>query len=124
MPQRLAEILRFLVAGVVNTAFGYGLYAGLLWLGLDRYGAQAIGYVLGTGFNYLTYSRGVFRDAGPAKLRFALSYAGNYLINLGGLRLASQFIANPYVAGAVTTLGVVLLNYLVLRRLVFRVGQK
>jgi putative flippase GtrA len=124
MPPRLAEILRFLVAGVVNTAFGYGLYAGLLWLGLDRYGAQAIGYVLGTGFNYLTYSRAVFRDAGPAKLRFALSYAGNYLINLAGLRLASQFIANPYVAGAVTTLGVVLLNYLVLRRLVFRVGQK
>jgi putative flippase GtrA len=122
MPPRWAEILRFLVAGVLNTAFGYGLYAGLLWLGLDRYAAQAIGYVLGTGFNYLTYSRGVFRDAGPAKLRFALSYAGNYLINLAGLRLASQFIADPYLAGAATTFAVVVLNYLVLRRLVFRAG--
>jgi putative flippase GtrA len=120
MPPRWSEILRFLVAGVLNTAFGYGLYAGLLWLGLDRYAAQAIGYVLGTGFNYLTYSRGVFRDAGPAKLRFALSYAGNYLISLAGLRLASQFIADPYWAGAATTFAVVVLNYLVLRRLVFR----
>jgi putative flippase GtrA len=117
---RLAEILRYLVAGVLNTAFGYGLYAGLLWLGLDRYGAQAIGYGLGTGFNYITYSRGVFRDAGPAKLRFALSYAGNYLVNLAGLAIVSHFIANPYLAGAVTTMGVVALNYLVLKKLVFR----
>ncbi|WP_206237833.1 GtrA family protein [Novosphingobium terrae] len=117
---RLVEIARYLVAGVVNTAFGYGLYAGLLWLGLDRYVAQAIGYVLGTGFNYLTYSRHVFTDAGPAKARFVASYAVNYLINLAGLKLVSHVIPNPYAAGAVTTLGVVALNYLVLRRLVFR----
>lgn len=117
---QLHEILRYLVAGVINTAFGFGLYAGLIWLGLDRYVAQAIGYVLGTAFNYLTYSRGVFRQAGPAKIRFALSYAGNYLVNLGGLALASHFIPNPYVAGLITTLGVVVLNYLVLKRLVFK----
>lgn len=117
---RASEIFRFLVAGVLNTAFGYGLYAGLIWLGLDRYMAQAIGYVLGTGFNYFTYSRGVFTNAGPAKLRFALSYAGNYLINLAGLRIVSHFIADPYLAGAVTTFAVVLLNYAVLKRLVFR----
>lgn len=117
---RAAEILRFLIAGALNTAFGYGLYAGLIWLGLDRYLAQAIGYVLGTGFNYITYSRGVFTGAGPAKMRFALSYAGNYLINLAGLKLASHFIADPYLAGAVTTFAVVVLNYAVLKRLVFR----
>lgn len=117
---RLLEIARYLVAGLVNTAFGYGLYAGLIWLGLDRYVAQAIGYVLGTGFNYLTYSRHVFTDAGPAKARFVASYAVNYLINLAGLKAASHVIPNPYAAGAVTTLGVVALNYLVLRRLVFR----
>lgn len=118
--ERGLEIFRFLVAGVLNTAFGYGLYAGLIWLGLDRYVAQAIGYVLGTGFNYVTYSRGVFTGAGPAKLRFALSYAGNYLINLAGLKLASHFIPDPYLAGAVTTFAVVVLNYAVLKRLVFR----
>lgn len=117
---RAVEIVRFLVAGVINTAFGYGLYAALIWLGLDRYTAQAIGYVLGTGFNYFTYSRGVFTGAGPAKMRFALSYAGNYLINLAGLKLASHFIADPYLAGAVTTFAVVVLNYAVLKRLVFR----
>lgn len=121
---RQREIVRYLVAGLANTAFGYGLYAGLIWLGLDRYVAQGVGYMLGTGFNYVTYSRHVFTDAAPAKGRFMLSYAANYLINLAGLRLASHVIANPYLAGAVTTLGVVALNYVVLRRLVFRVGAR
>ena len=117
---RMVEILRYLVAGVVNTAFGFGLYAGLIWLGLDRYVAQAVGYVLGTGFNYLTYSRHVFVDAGPAKARFVASYAVNYLINLAGLRLVSGFVTNPYLAGGITTMAVVIVNYLVLKRLVFR----
>jgi len=118
--ERRLEIVRYLVAGLANTAFGYGLYAGLIWLGLDRYAAQALGYVLGTGFNYLTYSRHVFTNAEPARLRFVASYAVNYLVNLAGLRLVSSFVSNAYLAGGMTTLAVVALNYLVLKRLVFR----
>lgn len=116
----MVEIVRYLVAGAMNTAFGFGIYAALVWLGLDRYLAQAIGYVLGTAFNYVTYSRGVFIGSGPAKLRFVASYLGNYIVNLLVLRLASQYIPNPYAAGAATTAFGVILNYLVLKRWVFR----
>lgn len=117
---RVLEIIRYLVAGAVNTAFGFSIYAALVWGGLDRYLAQAIGYVLGTAFNYVTYSRGVFTDSTPAKLRFVLSYLGNYIVNLLVLRLASHYLADPYAAGAATTAFVVVLNYLVLKRWVFR----
>lgn len=116
----MLEIIRYLVAGAVNTAFGFGIYAALVWLGLDRYLAQAIGYVLGTAFNYVTYSRGVFAGSAPAKLRFVLSYLGNYIVNLLVLRLASHNLADPYAAGAATTVLVVILNYIVLKRWVFR----
>lgn len=120
LPARVSELLRYLAAGLVNTLFGFGLYAVLIWFGIDRYAAQAVGYIAGTAFNYFTYSRHVFVDAGPAKLRFSLSYALNYLVNLGALELASHYIANAYLAGAVTTMAVVILNYLILKRLVFR----
>lgn len=121
--RRVPEILRFLAVGALNTAFGYGLYAGLIWAGLDRYVAQAIGYVLGTAFNYLTYSRGVFVGAGPAKARFVAAYAGNYLLNLAGLAAASRIWPDAYAAGLAATLAVVALNYLVLKRLVFVRGK-
>lgn len=118
--ERLFELLRYLIAGAFNTAFGFGIYAALVWIGLDRYLAQAIGYVLGTAFNYFTYSRGVFTNSSPAKMRFVLSYVGNYAVNLLLLGLVSRFLPNAYAAGAVTTILVVALNYLVLKRWVFK----
>jgi putative flippase GtrA len=112
--------LRYLIAGAVNTVFGLALYWALVGLGLDRYVAQALGYVAGTAFNYLTYSRGVFPEAAPARAKFIASYAGNYVVNLAALWLVSRLVANAYVAGALALVGVVALNYLVLSRWVFK----
>lgn len=116
---RLAELWRYYQAGVVNTLFGFGLYALLVRAGLGMYAAQIVAHVLGVAFNYLTYSRHVFRDAGPAKARFAASYVVNYGLSLGALALASLVVRSPYLAGAIATVVVSLLNYFLLRHLVF-----
>jgi putative flippase GtrA len=116
---RLFEIVRFYAAGAVNAGFGFGLYALLVWIGLDRYPAQLVAHVTGVAFNYLTYSRHVFRDSGPAKLRFAASYTVNYFISLAMLAAASAFIASPYLAGLASILATSIINYFMLRYLVF-----
>lgn len=116
----LRQVFRFYQAAIVNTVFGISLYFLLVWLGLNIFAAQAISHVLGTAFNYFTYSRHVFRDAEPTKFRFVLSYIGSYLLNAGVLLLVSRFVASPYLAGLVTALIVSVLNFVVLKRLVFR----
>jgi putative flippase GtrA len=116
---RLSSLWRYYQAGVVNTVFGYGCYALLLKLGLGMYLAQLIAHVAGVAFNYLTYSRHVFPEAGAAKMRFVLSYAGNYLMGLAALAAASTVFASPYVAGLVAIVVVSLLNFFVLKHLVF-----
>jgi putative flippase GtrA len=118
--ERVIEIVRYYQAGIVNTLFGLGAYAFLVWLGLGIFAAQAIAHVAGMAFNYLSYSRHVFRDAGPAKARFVVSYAINYLAGLTTLALVSRVIANPYLAGFVTTLIVSIGNYFALKFVVFR----
>lgn len=117
---RLAELWRYYQMGVVNTAFGLGVYALLVWLGMNMFAAQLLSHLLGMGFNYLTYSRHVFRDAAPAKLRFILSYAVNYLLGLATLWLVSQVVASPYAAGFLAALIVSVVNYFALKFLVFR----
>lgn len=117
---RLLELWRYYQMGVLNTAFGLGMYALLVWLGMNMFVAQLVAHVLGVAFNYLTYSRHVFRDAGPAKLRFVLSYAVNYLIGLATLALLSRVIASPYIAGFVSAVLVSFINYFALKLLVFR----
>lgn len=118
---RALELWRYYQAGIVNTAFGLLTYAALVWLGTNMYAAQAIAHVLGVAFNYLTYSRHVFRDTQPSPLRFLLSYAGNYLVGLGTLALVAQVIPSPYGAGIVSAAIVSVINYFVLKHFVFLV---
>ncbi|GEO01702.1 hypothetical protein NSE01_35340 [Novosphingobium sediminis] len=118
--EHLRQIVRFYQAAIINTAFGISLYSLLVWLGMNLFAAQAVAHVLGSTFNYMTYSRHVFAGAKPAKLRFAMSYVGAYLLNLVVLYGLSRFIASPYIAGIGTALLVSTINFVVLKRLVFR----
>ena len=117
----IERLWRYYQAGIVNTAFGYGLYALFVALGLNMYLAQIVAHLLGMTFNYFTYSRHAFQDSDVSKGRFILSYAVNYLFGLAALWVASQFIASPYLAGFVAVIVVSLINYLILKNWVFSV---
>ena len=117
--RRIGELVRFYQAAAVNTLFGYGLFALLVHAGLGRYGAQAIAHACGVAFNYLTYSRHVFRDASGDKTRFAAAYAVNYCVSVALLAAFSLVVRSPYLAGLLATGAASLVNYLALRHLVF-----
>lgn len=123
MPAGLGQIVRYYQTGLVNTVFGFAAYALFVRLGLDLFIAQILAHMLGVGFNYLSYSHYVFKDARPAKLRFLLSYGGNYLVSLATLALMARMIASPYLAGLITIFLVALLNFFVLKKLVFIIGR-
>jgi putative flippase GtrA len=116
---RLLELFRYYQAGIANTVFGLSIYALLVWLGLNMYAAQLAAHVLGMGFNYLSYSRHVFRDAGAGKVRFVAAYGGNYLVGLGTLAAVARFVPSPYLAGILTAGIVSIINYFALKRFVF-----
>lgn len=117
---RLRELWRYYQAGIINTAFGLAAYSVLVWLGMNMFVAQFISHLMGMAFNYFTYSRHVFRDAAPAKLRFVLSYGVNYLVGLATLAVVARFIASPYLAGFVAAVIVSVINYFALKHLVFK----
>lgn len=120
----IERLWRYYQAGIVNTAFGYGLYALFVALGFNMYVAQIVAHLLGMTFNYFTYSRHAFHDSTVSKSRFIASYAVNYLLGLAALWGASQFIPSPYLAGIVAVVIVSLLNYLILRHWVFTVPRQ
>lgn len=114
------RVWRYYQAGVVNTLFGYGLFAFFVWLGLNIYVAQITAHVLGMTFNYFTYSRYAFAGHENSKSRFVISYAFNYLLGLVALAGATRFVSSPYVAGLIAVIFVSVVNYFILKRLVFR----
>ena len=119
-PGEWRQLFRYYQAGIVNTAFGYGAFALLVWLGLNIYVAQILAHIAGTAFNYLTYSRYVFADGSRARGRFILSYAVNYLLSVAALFGFEQVVTSPYLSGFLAVVLVSAINFLILKRFVFR----
>ena len=113
------RLWRYYQAGVVNTLFGYGAFAALVALGLNIYAAQIIAHVAGIAFNYLTYSRYAFRGHGASPSRFVASYAVNYGMSLATLVGFVHLGFSPYAAGLFSVIGVSLINYFILAKVVF-----
>jgi len=107
--------LRFLATGALNTVFGFGLYALLLWVGFIPHAAQLLGRIGGVIFNYFSYGRFAFGDLSLNKRRFLTNYLGNYLFAVALLWILLQFTSNGYLAGAATMVVTTFLNFLVMR---------
>ncbi len=117
--QSLPRLWRYYQAGIVNTAFGYGMYASFVALGLHMYVAQIVAHLTGMAFNYFTYSRHAFPDANVSGSRFVASYAVHYLLGLAALWGVSRLVASPYASGLIAVAIVSLINYFMLKHWVF-----
>jgi putative flippase GtrA len=114
-----AEAIRFCQAGVLNFAFGFGLYVLLVKLGFTPYISQLISHMIGIIFNYTMYHRYVFIKSKPAKFKFLISYIVNYLLSLMILYILMKVIISPYLSGFITILLVFILNYFMLKNIIF-----
>ena len=114
--------IRFLLVGALNTAFGYGVFALLLWLGLHYAAASAIATVLGVLFNFQSTGRLVFDNMNPAVfLAFIQVYVLGYLVNLGFLWLLTRHLGiSAYAAGALMILPMAMLTFFLQRKFVFK----
>ena len=114
------RVARFLAVGVLNTAFGYALFALLAWLGLPYPLAIGAATVAGVAFNFLTTGSLVFGDRRARLLpRFAAVYAAVYAANVAAVAGLLHLGLNLYLANALAILPLALLAYGLQRRFVF-----
>lgn len=117
----MSQIVRFVCVGIANTLFSYGIYAGLIYLGLRYSSANLVALILGILLSYKTQGMLVFRTSTNRRLlRFVMAWSVIYLLNIF---LIARFIAlglNPYISGALALPFVTLLSYLSQKCFVFR----
>jgi putative flippase GtrA len=115
------QLLRFAAVGVLNTAFGYLIYAMILWVGLSYAVAAAVATVLGVLFNFKSTGRFVFGSRDNKLLfRFSGVYVLVYLANVLGLTLLTEFGLSAYTAGLLTLLPAAVLAFVLNKAFVFR----
>ncbi|MCA8883554.1 MAG: GtrA family protein [Rhodobacteraceae bacterium] len=119
---RLLQLLntpfvKFLAVGVLNTAFGYVLYAVLVLAGLGPQAALALAFACGVVWNYFTHARLVFATKGAGRLpAYALVYLGLYGVNAAGLAGLLAIGLDPILAQAVLVLPAAALSFVFISR--------
>lgn len=117
------RLIGFLIAGGINTLFGYCAFGGLLLVGASPHLAVIVGGVTGALFNFLTTSA-VFRSRDLRKLpRFLAVYAVMISVNMALLELGLRAGLQPLVAQAII-LPTVALTFLAMRRFVFAASRE
>lgn len=117
-----SQFIRFIFVGVLNTAFGYGVYCLGIWIGLSYWWATLISNVLGVVFNFKTTGVLVFKNHNNwLFFRFALCYVLAYFLNVGIIALFTHFTTiNQYISGFVATVFVALFSFCFQKWVVFR----
>ncbi|WP_457280884.1 GtrA family protein [Polaromonas sp. P5_D5] len=116
----ISKFLRFLTVGLLNTGFGYGLFAILSLLGMPYPVAIGLATVAGIAFNFQTTGRLVFDGAPRSRLmRFVAVYVLIYGLNVGGVALLLAAGLNLYAANAIVLLPLALIAYKMQQKFVF-----
>ena len=115
------QFLRFLVAGGVNTLFGFGINIGAMLAGAPVWLAMLSGTLAGIAFNFFTHGGYAFRDLSARRLpRYLLGYAVVYAIALAGFHALNLFVPGPVTCQVLLVAPMTLLSYLIMSRFVFR----
>lgn len=119
------QFVRFVLVGIINTAFSYVIYAGLVYLGLAYASANLIALMIGILLSFKTQGILVFNHSANRRLiRFVIVWAGIYLVNIFTI---GRFIAlgfNPYLSGALALPVATLLSYIGQKYFVFRLSAE
>jgi len=117
------QFARFVLAGLVNTLFGYCVFALLVFIGMGAFGALVIATVSGVAFNFQTISRLVFRRLDVRLgLRFVMVYVAAFVLNWAGLKALMTVGTSEYLAQAVLTPFVAVMSFVGHKVLVFEAG--
>ena len=115
------RFIRFVMVGIMNTAFGYGLFASLIYMGLHYAVANIIGMIISILFNFKTIGNLVFYNNDNRLIfRFVTVYAVNFAFGLTGLWIFDQFGVSMYIAGAILPFPAAILTYILQKTFVFR----
>lgn len=115
------QFARFVVVGVINTAFGYGVFAALIVLNVPSGPALFFSTALGVLFNYMTTGRLVFRWHNAGRLLpFIGVYGAIYGVNVSALWTLEAWGVQTLIAQAALLPVMVIVSYVLNRFLVFR----
>lgn len=116
----LKRLIRFVAVGIFNTAFGYAVYAAMIYVGLVYAAASLVSLIASLFVGYFATGRLVFGHRSTARMpHYFAAYGATYLINISAIALFLRAGLDAYLAGLAAVPPTALSSYLILHFLVF-----
>lgn len=114
------KFIKFLFVGVLNTAFGYGIFAIFIFFKFHYATASFLSTVAGILFNFKTTGVIVFKNHDNSLIfRFFAAYGIIYGLNLLGLKLFDIIKFNIYGAGFILLFPMAIVSFILMKKFVF-----
>lgn len=118
--QNLRKIGRFLLAGGLNTAFGFAIYALFVYLGFPVWATVTLSMIAALIFNYLTYGGIVFKDLSWRTLpQFVVFYIALAGLNTALLHGLNSLGFGALLAQAILVAPLAVISYVGLNNFIF-----
>jgi len=117
------KINRFLFTGLINTVFGYAIYASLIYLRSPYLIALLVSTILGIIFNFFSFRSLVFGGSRNwfVYSKFTFAYFLIYLFNCCALIiLTKKFAFGPYLGQVLCILPSVILSWILMNYWVYK----
>jgi len=117
----IMQFIKFILVGILNTIFGYGLWALLIYIGLHYALAVILSTILSVLFNFKTTGYLVFKNKDNKLLwKFIQIYILTTCLNILGLKFATIANINLYLAGFFLTGIMAMISFIMQKYYVFR----
>lgn len=118
----LARILRFGLAGLANSAVGWGVIFAGLWAGMSGVAANAAGFGVGLALSFTLNRRFVFGVSGAVRARevarFLAAFAVAYGANLAVLFAAQGMLGKDSALAQLPAIGAYVVIFFILSQFV------
>jgi len=120
-----SRFIKFLFVGIINTIFGYSVFAILIILRLDYQYALLIATICGVMFNFKTIGTLVFKTKNNELIfRFIGVYCVIYILNVELIKIFNSFGINILLSQAMLVLPFAVISYVLNKKFVFNVNNK
>ncbi len=118
------KFIKFIFVGMLNTLFGYLIFALFLFTGIHYSISVVLATVIGILFNFKTTGIIVFKSHDNGLLfKFILNYCITMLISIVLLYIAERLNLNLYIASFAVTVCMAVLSFCILKYYVFKGKQ-
>lgn len=116
------ELIKFLFVGILNTIFGYSLFAIFIFFNMHYSLAVLCSTILGVLFNFKTIGKLVFGSHDNSLIfRFVAVYIVIYILNISFLWFFKYLgFGNMYINGMVLLAPLAVVSFILNKKFVFR----